>query len=86
MVWSHPRTGPLSSVDPLPNNFNRSNLANPVNPEVNPSNPVNPEVNPVNPEVNPVNPSNPVNPEVNPSPDFVNTKGSVSHPSSLAAG
>ncbi len=57
MVWSHPRTGPLSSVDPLPNNFN------PSNPEVNP-----------------------VNPEVNPSPDLVNTKGSVSHPSSLAAG
>ncbi len=80
MVWSHPRTGPLSSVDPLPNNFNPSNPANPVNPEVNP------EVNPSNP-ANPVNPeANPANPEVNPSPDFVNTKGSVSHPSSLAAG
>jgi len=60
MVWSHPRTGPLSSVDPLPNNLNPSNPSNPDNPEVNP--------------------------EVNPSPDFVNTKGSVSHPSSLAAG
>ncbi len=76
MVWSHPKTGPLSLVDPLPYNLN-------------PSNPANPEVNPANPEVypsNPSNPSNPVNPEVNPSPDFVNTKGSVFHPSSLAAG
>ncbi len=51
----------MSSVDPLPNNFN----------------PSNPEVDPSNPEVDPSNPDDP---------DFVNTKGSVSHPSSLAAG